>query len=155
MAIKDNNRVHGNSPEAPERSGGASGAAPRPDPEVLEKAKRRRFTAEFKLRIVAEADACEESGSIAALLRREGLYSSHLTEWRRAVREGSLGALAKRRGPKAPHRTAATQELEQLRKENARLKHRLRQAETILEIQKKASEILGIPLSPRDRDEDA
>ena len=155
MASKDNDRGPENAPDAPKRSAGASGAASRPDPEVLEKAKRRRFTSEFKLRIVAEAEACKEPGSIAALLRREGLYSSHLTEWRRACREGSLGALSKRRGPKEKNRSAATQELERLRKETARLKRRLQQAETILEIQKKASEILGIPLSPHELDEDA
>ena len=140
-------------PDGAERSGAPSGAAPRPDPEVLEKAKRRQFSADFKLRVLEEAEACREPGAIAALLRREGLYSSHLTEWRRARREGVLGALSKRRGPKGRRRDAVTRENEQLRRENARLKRRLQQAETILEIQKKASEILGIPLKPLDSDE--
>ena len=133
--------------EIPERSGGLSTDTSRPDPEVLEKAKRRQFSAEYKLGILEEANACQEPGQIAALLRREGLYSSHLTEWRRARREGSLKALAKPRGPKGRGRDPVTIENEQLRKENAGLRQRLKQAETILDIQKKASELLGIPLN--------
>jgi transposase-like protein len=122
---------------------------------VPEKAKRRQFNAEYKLGIVEEADACQEPGQIAALLRREGLYSSHLSEWRRARREGSLKALAKPRGPKGRGCDPVTVENEQLRKENARLKQRLEQAETILDIQKKASELLGIPLnSPPNADDE-
>ena len=94
-------------------------------------------------------------GQIAALLRREGLYSSHLTEWRRARREGSLKALAKPRGPKGRGRDPVTIENEQLRKENAGLRQRLKQAETILDIQKKASELLGIPLNrPSNADDE-
>ena len=134
--------------EGPERSGGPSTAASRPDPEVPEKAKRRQFSAEYKLGILKEADGCQEPGQIAALLRREGLYSSHLTEWRRARREGSLKALAKPRGPKGRGRDPVTIENEQLRKENAGLRQRLKQAETILDIQKKASELLGNPPEP-------
>lgn len=145
MRSKSNGRVQ-SSLEVPERSGGTSNDAPPPDPEVLEKAQRRRFTAEYKLRILEEADTCQEPGAVAALLRREGLYSSHLTDWRRARREGALGALAKPRGRKGRRRDPVTQENEQLRKENARLRRRLELAEKILEIQKKASEILGIPL---------
>ena len=130
-----------------ERSGGPSTDTSRPDPEVPEKAKRRQFSAEYKLGILEEASACQEPGQIAALLRREGLYSSHLSEWRRARREGSLKALTKPRGPKGRGRDPVTVENEQLRKENARLRQRLEQAETILAIQKKASELLGIPLN--------
>ena len=134
--------------EVLERSGGTSTGTSRPGPEVLEKAKRRQFSAEYKLGIVEEANACQEPGQIAALLRREGLYSSLLSEWRRARREGSLKALAKPRGPKGRGRDPVTVENEQLRKENARLRQRLKQTETILSIQKKASELLGIPLNP-------
>ena len=134
--------------EGSERIGGPSAAASRPDPEVSEKAKRRQFSAEYKLGILKEADGCQEPGQIAALLRREGLYSSHLTVWRRARREGSLKALAKPRGPKGRGCDPVTVENEQLRKENAGLRQRLKQAETILDIQKKASELLGIPLNP-------
>lgn len=126
-----------------------------PDSEVLAKAQRRRFTAEYKLRILEEADACMEPGEVAALLRREGLYSSHLSDWRRARREGALGALSKPRGPKGRRRDPVAGENERLRKENAQLRRRLEQAEAILEIQKKASEILGIPLNPPPLGDDA
>ena len=141
--------------EVPARSGGSSTAALRPDPEVPEKAKRRQFSAQYKLRVLEEADACREPGQIAALLRREGLYSSLLAEWRRARREGSLKALAKPRGPKGRRRDPVAAENEQLRKENDRLRRRREQAQMILDIQKKASEILGIPLNrpPNDADE--
>jgi transposase len=142
-------------PEGPERSEGPSGRGRRPDPEVLAKGKRRQFSGEYKLRILEETDACTEPGATAALLRREGLYSSHLTSWRKARRSGALGALKKRRGPKGRRRDPVAKENEKLRKENARLQQRLAQAEVILEIQKKASEILGIPLKPYTFDEDA
>ena len=129
--------------------------ATRPDPEVPARAKRRRFTAGYKLRILEEADACRAPGEVGALLRREGLYSSQLTQWRRARREGTLKALSKPRGPKGRRRDKVAVENEQLRKENARLRRRLEQAQTILEIQKKASEILGIPLNRPPGDDDA
>ena len=138
----------------PERSGETATEAPRPDPEVSEKAKRRHFSAQYKLRVLEQADACQKPGEIGALLRREGLYSSQLAEWRRARREGSLKALAKSRGPKGRRRDPVAAENEQLRKENARLRRRLAQAEMVLEVQKKASEILGIPLNPPPGDDD-
>ena len=119
----------------------------RPDPEVPERAKRRYFSAQYKLRVLEEADACQAPGEVGALLRREGLYSSQLTAWRRARREGSLQALSKPRGPQGRRRDPVASENERLRKENARLRRRLEQAQAILEIQKKASEILGIPLN--------
>jgi transposase-like protein len=140
--------------EVPEWSGGASNEAPLPDPEIPEKAKRRHFSAEYKLRVLEEADACREPGAIGALLRREGLYSSHLADWRRARREGALKSLAKPRGPQGRRRDSVARENEQLRKENARLRRRLEQAEKILEIQKKASEILGIPLNRPESEDD-
>ncbi len=127
----------------------------RPDPEAPARAKRRRFTAKYKLRILEEADACQAPGEVGALLRREGLYSSQLTQWRRARREGSLKALSKPRGPKGRRRDKVAVENEQLRKENARLRRRLEQANTILEIQEQASEILGIPLNRPPADDDA
>ena len=126
----------------------------RPDPEAPARAKRRRFTARYKLRILEEADACRAPGEVGALLRREGLYSSQLAQWRRARREGSLKALSKPRGPKGRRRDKVAVENEQLRKENARLRRRLEQANTILEIQKQASEILGIPLNRPPADDD-
>jgi transposase-like protein len=113
------------------------------DPEVVPRAKRRRFTAGYKLRIVEEADRCSEPGEVGALLRREGLYSSHLSNWRRQRAEGQLGALAERkRGRKAQEQQA--HELEELRREKKQLKIRLQQAELIIEVQKKLSQLLGL-----------
>ena len=122
-----------------------------PDPEVVARARRRTFSAEYKLRILQEADACTEPGQIGALLRREGLYSSHLTDWRRARAAGQLAALGSRkRGPK-PDPTA--QELDELRRENERLRTRLQQAEIIVDVQKKLSQLLGLTPSQTETDE--
>jgi len=122
-----------------------------PDPEVSERAKRRRFTAQYKLRIVREADACRGDGDVGALLRREGLYSSHLSKWRRQRDEiAGLGLAAIKRGRKGKAEDPRVKELE---RENARLKHRLARVETMLEIPKKASELLGIPLNPPESEE--
>lgn len=122
-----------------------------PDPEVSERPKRRRFTAEYKLRIMREADACKGDGDVAALLRREGLYSSQLSAWRRQRDEIAKAGLASRkRGRNAKSEDPKVKELE---RENARLKRRLARVETMLEIQKKASELLGIPLNPPESDE--
>ena len=143
----DNGRPGLGSLEGPERSGGPSRAASPPDPEVPERSRRRHFSAEYKLRILEEAEACRAPGEVGALLRREGLYSSQLTAWRRARREGALQALAKPRGPQGRCRDPVARENERLRQENARLQRRLEQAQAILEIQEKASEILGIPLN--------
>ena len=122
-----------------------------PDPEVPEQAKRRRFTAAYKARVLAEADACSEPGQIGALLRREGLYSSHLSTWRRQRQAGTLAALApQRRGRKGPHRLEP--EVQRLKRENARLAQRLAQAEAVIEVQKKLSELLGISLPDDERD---
>jgi len=131
----------------------AAGPVPQqlPDPEVPAKAQRRKFTSEYKLRIVREAERCKELGEIGALLRREGLYSSLLTAWRREVEQGARAALGSRkRGPKARVVDPRVKELEQ---ENARLRKRLEQAELIIGVQKKVSEILGIPLQSTDDDE--
>ena len=155
MMSMDNVRQEQVSVAVPSLRSGTATEAPRPDPEVPEKAKRRRFTARYKLRVLQEAEACREPGQLGALLRREGLYSSHLAQWRRARREGSLKALSKQRGPKGRRREPVAVENEQLRKENARLRRRLEQAQMVLEIQKKASEILGIPLNPPPSDDDA
>jgi transposase len=111
--------------------------------EIREKAQRRRFTKEYKLRILQEADRCTKAGETGALLRREGLYSSHLTNWREQRLKGTLKALERKRGPK-PKRTSEEAELEQLRRDNARLREKLRKAEKIIEVQKKLSEVLGL-----------
>jgi transposase len=119
-----------------------------PDPEVVARPTRRRFTAADKLRILKLADACTAVGSLGALLRAEGLYASNLTTWRRQRTEGTLSALTpQKRGRKvvAPHPLRA--ENERLRQENARLSTRLKQAELIIEVQKKVSQILGLPLA--------
>ena len=122
-----------------------------PDPAVPERPDRRRFTAEYKLRILQEADRCTRSGELGALLRREGLYSSHLANWRQLRDEGVLtGLTPKRRGRKAAPDVPLVAENERLTRENQRLTGKLRQAETIIEIQKKLSEILGIQLPPTD-----
>ncbi len=114
----------------------------RPDPEVVPKAERRKFTVEYKLRILAEADACTKPGQIGALLRREGLYRSHLDKWRKQRREGTLQALSpQKRGRKADPQAA---EIARLRRENERLQKRLQDAETIIEFQKKLALMLGL-----------
>jgi len=115
------------------------------DPEVVPMAERRRFTAEEKLRILEEADACTEPGEIGALVRREGIYSSYLSRWREARDRGQLSSLgAQRRGPKPMADVALTRENARLRHENVRLQKRLDQAETIIEVQKKLSQLLGL-----------
>jgi len=121
--------------------------------EVVAKAKRRQFSAVYKARILREADACRATGQIGALLRREGLYSSHLVEWRRLRAGGALQALAAKKRGRKPTRDARDRELARLAHENARLRRKLAQAEAVIEVQKKLSEILGIPLSPPARDE--
>jgi transposase len=121
--------------------------APPLDPEVVERAQRRRFSAEYKLRILEEAERCEP-GEIGALLRREGLYSSHLTTWRRQREAGALAALAPhKRGPKAKASVPGQTRLRELERENTQLRERLTQAETIIEVQKKVSSLLGISLN--------
>ena len=114
------------------------------DPEVVPMAERRRFTAEEKLRILEEADACTEPGEIGALLRREGIYSSYLSKWRRARDRGQLTALGEQqRGRKPATDAALAREVARLRHENERLQTRLDQAEAIIEVQKKLSQLLG------------
>ena len=125
-----------------------------PDPEVPEKAARRRFTAEYKLNILQQAEACRGEEGIGALLRREGIYSSHLTTWRRQREIGMLSALSpKRRGRKASARNPLQPEVDRLSRENGRLQKRLKQAELIIEIQKKISQMLGIPLETSEKGE--
>lgn len=117
------------------------------DPEVLERPLRRKYTAEYKLRVLDEADRCSRPGELGALLRREGLYSSHLTIWRRQRERGVLEGLSpKKRGRKAKVEDARDRRIRELERENQRLEKRLKQAESIIEFPKKLSEILGIPL---------
>ena len=115
-----------------------------PDPEVPEKARRRRFSAAYKLGILQAVEASTEPGEIGALLRREGLYSSHLSKWRRQRDAGALeGLRPKKRGRKARPVDPQAKRIAQLEKENERLRRKLEQAETIIEVQKKLSRILG------------
>ncbi len=120
---------------------------PTPDPEVREKPVSRRFSAEYKRRILAEADACTERGRIGALLRREGLYSSNLLAWRRRRDKLLSEGLAARKQGRKPAKAPRSERLMRLERENARLKGRLEEAKIIIEIQKKTSELLGIKLA--------
>jgi transposase len=127
------------------------GAVVVPDTEVPAKAKRRQFSPEYRVQILKEADACKGPGEIGALLRREGLYSSHLVTWRRQRETGALaGMRAKKRGPRG---RAEDPRLKQQQREIARLQRQLKQAVTIIEIQKKVAGILGIPLNAPELDE--
>lgn len=113
------------------------------------KNKRRVFSPQYKLKILAEVDACTEPGQIGAIVRREGLYSSHLTDWRRQRDEGALDALSKKRGRKADPDTAVRRENAKLQAENERLKAKLATAETIIDVQKKLCTLLGLETDPR------
>ena len=148
--------VVGPEAEGARRATAASVSAGEPDarvadPEVAAKVQRRRFSAEYRLRILKQADACKKPGELGALLRREGLYSSLLTNWRRQREQGALVSLrARKRGP-TPRRIDPR--IKQLEAENARLQRKLQQADTIITVQKKVAEILGIPLKPLVNDE--
>ena len=116
------------------------------DTEVVEKPTRRRFSAKYKLRILEEADRCEGAGEIGLLLRREGLHSSHLSNWRRAGREGSLAKLSQKRGRK-PKVSPEQKRIQELEKKVRRLEDDLDKARTILEVQGKVARLLGLPPS--------
>lgn len=125
-----------------------------PDPEVTEAKPRRRFTAQYKLRVLAEADACSQPGEIGALLRREGIYSSYLATWRRQKEEGTLQAMSpKKRGRRAKEKNPLTRQVAQLEKENQRLRKELKKASILIEAQKKMAEILDSPLYPDESDD--
>ena len=112
--------------------------------EVLAKAQRRRFTVEYKRRILQEAEGCTRPGELGALLRREGLYSSHLTAWRQARSLGELSGLTpKKRGPKAKQADPNTKRILQLEREIRRLRARAERAEALVEVQKKVAALLG------------
>jgi transposase len=132
-------------------------AGDRRDPEVSERPLRRRFSAEYKLQILRQADACTEPGQLGELLRREGLYASHLSTWRTGRERGTLDALTpKKRGRKPRDNDPLIEENRRLERVNTRLVERLRQAEVIIDVQKKVAEILGIPLpSPKSGEHDS
>ena len=132
-------------------SGRARGSsAGSPDPELVERASRRKFTAEYKLQVVREADGCSEPGEIGALLRREGLYSSHLTQWRQARDAGALEALARPRGRKRTDRRDA--EMAAVRRRAERAEAELVKARRVIEVQGNVSALLGELLEPRGAD---
>jgi len=125
-----------------------------PDPEVLERPRRRQFTAEYKLRILQEVDASRKSGEIGVLLRREGLYFSHLITWRRQRDAGALSALqARKRGRKAKEVHPLARKLAESEAKNRRLEKRLAEAQIIIEFQKKVADLLGIPLKRHENEE--
>ena len=129
----------------------ASSSEVRPDPEVSDKPKRRRFSADYKLRILREADRCTKHGELGALLRREGLYSSLITTWREQRQRGeSAGLKPKKRGRKKKAKDARDKQILELERETRRLRRKLDQAETIIDIQKKVASMLGIPLKSID-----
>ena len=137
--------------QASPASGNGQAAEVVPNPEVMPKAHHRQFTAEYKRRVLAEADACREPGQIGALLRREGLYSSHLTNWRKQRELGTLQALtSKSRGPK-PDPLAVENAAQ--RREIERLTAKLQRAETIMAVQKKLAELLAPPTAQDRSDE--
>ena len=144
----------------PSQLGSPSGAvstAPRPalpEVEVIAQPLRRRFSAEYKRSILDRADAAQDSGEVGALLRREGLYSSHLITWKRQRAQGEIDALTpKKRGPKATI-SPLTKEIRTLRAANARLTKKLKQAELIIEVQKKVAALLGNPIPNIQIDEE-
>jgi len=135
------------------KAGADSPLASRPDPEVVAKAKRRTYTAEYKQRILAEAEAAAIPGGVGALLRREGLYSSLLAYWRRERADGIRKALTPRkRGPKSK-RHPMDEEIQKLRRQNARLTEDLRKAELIIDVQKKVAALLGRAIPDADPEE--
>ena len=126
-----------------------------PDPEVPARARRRVFTAQYKKEILQEADACKDKfGAVGALLRREGLYSSHLATWRKQREKSELDGLApKKRGRKAKPVNPLAQRVRELECEARKLRKQLDKAETIISFQKKLSEMLGISLDQKENDE--
>src|SRR3984893_2516236 len=139
---------------APAKAGGDAGPGSRPDSEVVAKPKRRTYTAEYKQRILQEAEvAATTRGGLGALLRREGLYSSLLTYWRRERAQGVLEALTpQKRGPKSK-RNPLEEENQKLRRQNARLSEDLRKAHIIIDVQKKVAALLGNPIPEQDPEE--
>jgi len=113
--------------------------------EVVAKATRRRFTTDYKRKIVREADACKTPGAVGALLRREGLYSSHLTTWRAARERGDLAGAAKKRGPARRVADPRDKRITELERESTRWRQRAERAEALVELQKQVAALLGTP----------
>ena len=124
-----------------------------PDPEVPAKRRRRNLTAAYKLKILQKIDECNEPGQVGALLRREGLYSSNITRWRKQRDQGILTAMSPKKRGRKKVKNPMTNEVAKLQKENEKLRKKLWQAERIIEVQKKISEILGIEQNPDQNEE--
>ena len=140
--------------EATAEAGAAAMPASRPDPEVVAKAKRRTFTAEYKQRILQEAEsAAATPGGVGALLRREGLYTSHLVYWRRERQAGVLEALKPRKRGRSSQRNPLAEENQKLHRQVGQLTEKLRKAELIIDVQKKVAALLGHPLPETDPEE--
>ena len=142
MSQYPSNQVNGNG----NRNGKGSSSIDQPDPEVVVRAKRRQFSTADKVRILQEADACSKPGQIGALLRREGIYSSYLADWRREREKGQLQGLSGQKRGRPREEQAA--ELSDLRQENEQLKAKVAQAELIISAQKKLAQVLGHLLTP-------
>ena len=154
MKPKNNDIQSASDLEGARRATGESlaGKSPVPDPQVIAKTERRRFTSKYKLSVLEKADQCTGIGEIGALLRREGLYSSHLSTWRNARRDGTLQALAPhKRGPKSNPGAAQAREITALQKQVSKLQGELSKAHTIIDVQKKLSTILAA--MPNDENE--
>ena len=137
----------------PSREGVAADRRNRPDPEVPAQKSRRTFSAQHKLRILIEYDSLTEQGQKGALLRREGLYHSNISYWRQQREQGILQGLSQTRGRKPKKKSPEQKRIDELERETARLRDQLKKAETIIDVQKKISEILGIPQNPDENDE--
>jgi transposase len=131
----------------------SSGIGVVPEPEVMERPKRRKYPADYKLKILKELKTCKSPREVGAVLRREGLYSSTVSKWRWAIRRGSELVLDRKRGRKK--KTIAEKENEKLRLENARLKKKLKNAELIIEFQKKTATILSNTLESNENNENS
>jgi len=143
----------GEQSESQRMNGITAGAPAQPDPEVHHLPARRLFSAAYKQRILAECDGATQPGQVGHILRREGLFSFHLRDWRAAQKRNETAALAsKPRGPKPTRPTALEQQLKRVQRENRRLQQKLKQAELIIDLQKKVSELLGVtlPTTPTD-----
>ena len=142
-------------PERTTLPDGGGRVSPDPDPEVVQRPVRRRFTVDYKQRILTEVDAAADTRTIGRILRREGLYYSHLSNWRKTRDQSQRAALdPKKRGPKPSPKNPLQAENAKLTRENARLNKKLRRAELIIDLQKKVSQILGITLPVLEESDD-
>jgi transposase len=154
LMVEGTGSTHEDETVARRAAGDLSLSAPRSDPEVAATAKRRRFSGAEKRRILTEADRCTKPGEIGALMRREGIYSSMLTNWRKQRGQAERAALApQKRGPKPNAALAERRRADQLERENARLRGKLDRAHIIIDVQKKLCTLLGLPTADESDDE--